>query len=109
MSHAPILKHYQEIADLSGQMLTKAQSQEWDELVALGARYHEAVERLKVLDPLDDDQKNARRELLTRILDNDAQIRQLISPELERLSHLLGTFKRQRTVLQAYYSTVRPN
>lgn len=108
-SHASILEHYQEIADLSGQMLAKAQGQEWNELVTLGARYQEAVERLKALNPLDDDQKNARRELLTRILDDDARIRQLIAPELERLSHLLGTFKRQRTVLQAYYSTVRPH
>jgi flagellar protein FliT len=108
-SHASILEHYQEIADLSGQMLAKARGQEWNELVTLGARYQEAVERLKALDPLDDDQKNARRELLTRILDDDARIRQLIAPELERLSHLLGTFKRQRTVLQAYYSTVRPH
>ncbi len=109
MTQASILTYYQEIADLSGQMLTKAQAQEWAELVALGSRYQAAVERLKALDPLDDDQKNTRRELLTRILDDDARIRQLISPELERLSHLLGTFKRQRTVLQAYYSTVRPN
>ena len=107
--HASILERYQEIADLSGQMLNKAQTQEWDELVELGARYQEAVERLTALDPLDDDQKTARRELLTRILDDDARIRQLITPELERLSHLLGTFKRQRTVLQAYYSTVRPH
>ena len=108
-SHASILEHYQEIADLSGQMLAKAQGQEWNELVTLGARYQEAVERLKALNPLDDDQKNARRELLTRILDDDARIRQLSVPELEPLSHLLCTFKRQRTFLQAYYSTVRPH
>ena len=94
---------------MSGQILIKLKAQEWDELVALGARYQLAVERLKALDPLDDDQKNARRELLTRILDDDARNRQLIAPELERLSHLLGTCKRQRTVLQAYFSTVRPH
>ena len=108
MPHTTILQRYQEIADLSGQMLSKAEAQEWDELVMLGTRYQAAVERLKALDPLDDDQKNARRELLPRLLDDDARIRKLISPELDRLSHLLGTFKRQRTVLQAYYSTVRP-
>jgi flagellar protein FliT len=89
-------------------MLDKAQAQEWDALVALGQQYQEAVERLKALGPLDDDQKNARRELLSRILDNDAHIRRLISPELDRLSHLLGAFRRQRSVLQAYYSSVRP-
>jgi len=103
-----LLQHYQAIADISARMRAMAQSQEWDKLVALGVEYHQAVERLKQLSPLDDDQKAARRELLSRILDDDAQIRRLVAPELDRLSHLLGTIKRQRTVLQAYYSTVRP-
>jgi flagellar protein FliT len=103
-----LLQHYQAIADISARMRAMAQSQQWDSLVTLGAEYHQAVERLKQLDPLDDEEKAARRELLTRILDDDAQIRQLVAPELDRLSHLLGTIKRQRTVLQAYYSTVRP-
>jgi flagellar protein FliT len=102
------LQHYQVIATLSAQMLDKARAQQWDDLVALGEQYRDAVERLRALGPLDDDQKNARRELLTHILDNDASIRQLTSPELDRLSHLLGSFKRQRSVLQAYYSSVRP-
>lgn len=108
ISHASLLQHYQDIAKLSADMLEKARAQQWDDLVALGLHYQEAVERLQQLAPLDSDQRNARRALLARILDNDAQIRSLIAPELDRLSHLLGTFKRQRSVLQAYYSTVRP-
>jgi flagellar protein FliT len=106
--HTTLLQHYRTIATLSAEMLDKARSQQWDDLVALGGQYQDAVEHLRALGPLDDDQKNARRELLTRILDNDAHIRQLVSPELDRLSHLLGSFKRQRSVLQAYYSSVRP-
>lgn len=106
--HETLLQYYEAIAGLSARMLTMAQSQQWDSLVELGTQYHEAVERLKQLDPLNDDEKAARRELLTRILDDDAHIRQLVAPELDRLGHLLGTIKRQRTVLQAYYSTVRP-
>lgn len=106
--HTTVLQHYQSIADLSTRMLAVAQSQQWDQLVELGVQYQEAVERLKQLDPLDNDEKAARRELLTRILDDDAHIRRLVAQELDRLGHLLGTIKRQRTVLQAYYSTVRP-
>ncbi|CAM5215975.1 Flagellar protein FliT OS=Castellaniella defragrans OX=75697 GN=HNR28_000396 PE=4 SV=1 [Castellaniella defragrans] len=87
-------------------MLAKARTQQWDALVELGLRYREAVEHLQSLNPLDDDQKSARRELLIQILDNDANIRQLISPEMARLSHLLGAFKRQRNVLQTYYSSI---
>ena len=103
-----MIRHYQTIAEISTEMLDKAQTQQWDELIELGKRYHDAVEHLKTLAPLDDDQKATRRELLTRILDNDAHIRTLVSPEMERLSHLLGVFKRQRTVLQTYYSGARP-
>lgn len=106
--HTPLIEHYQAIATLSSAMLDRAQTQQWDALIDLGRQYQDAVERLKALGPLDENQKNARRELLTQILDNDAQIRQLISPELDRLSHLLGAFKRQRSVLQAYYSNARP-
>lgn len=109
MPHDTVLQHYQAIADISGRMLKLAQSQQWDELVGMGPQYHRAVERLRKLDPLSDDERAARRELLTRILDDDAHIRQLVAPELDRLSHLLGTIKRQRTVLQTYYSTVRPH
>jgi len=105
--HAPLLRHYQAIATLSAEMLDKAQAQQWDALVELGHQYRDAVERLQSLNPLDDDQKNARRALLTQILNNDAHIRRLISPELDRLGHLLGAFKRQRNVLQAYYSGAR--
>jgi flagellar protein FliT len=108
-SKESLLRHYQDIADISSRMRALAQAQQWDDLVTLGAQYHQAVSRLKQLAPLDDEDKAARRDLLTRILDDDAHIRQLVAPELDRLSHLLGTIKRQRTVLQAYYSTVRPH
>lgn len=106
--HTSLLQHYEAIATLSSKMLAQARAQQWGALVELGQQYQDAVERLRALEPLSDDQRNARRELLARILDDDARIRQLISPELDRLGHLLGTFKRQRTVLQTYYSTVRP-
>lgn len=107
-ANANILQHYQEIAAISGHMLLKAQAKEWDELVRLGELYQEAVEQLKKLEPLSHSQREARRKLLKRILDDDARIRQLVSPELERLGLLLGNYKRQRTVLQTYYSSVRP-
>ncbi len=103
-----LLEHYQAIADISARMRTLAQSKQWDDLLSLGHQYHEAVDKLRFLGPLDTEDRAARRDLLVRILDDDAQIRKLVAPELDRLGHLLGTIKRQRTVLQTYYSTVRP-
>ncbi|MBV6273193.1 flagellar protein FliT [Alcaligenaceae bacterium CGII-47] len=99
------LQHYETIAGLSRQMLAKAQAQQWDDVVVLGAQYHDAVERLRAIGTLSDEDRNARRRLLTQILTDDACIRNLAAPELHRLSHLLGMIKRQQTVLQAYSSS----
>lgn len=99
---SPTLQHYEIIAGLSRQMLAKAQAQQWDDVVTLGAQYHDAVERLRAMGALSDEDRTARRDLLTQILSDDARIRNLAAPELHRLSHLLGTIKRQQTVLQAY-------
>lgn len=97
-----VLPYYQEIAALSGQMRVKAEAREWGDLHDFYTRYRQAVERLDALPPLDDHQKDARRTLLLQILDDDARIRALLAPELERLGHLLGNAKRERSVLDAY-------
>ncbi|PND34977.1 flagellar protein FliT, partial [Achromobacter pulmonis] len=41
-------------------------------------------------------------DLLVRILENDAQTRDLALPQLARLGELLGRMKRQQTLLSAY-------
>lgn len=90
-------------------MLAAAKDQRWEDVIDLGADYQDLVEYLKTLEPLDNQQLDLRRDLLNTILENDANIRKLVTPELERLKYLMGSFKKQRNVLQTYYSTVRPN
>ncbi|MBB5213369.1 flagellar protein FliT [Parapusillimonas granuli] len=97
-----VLHYYEAIADISSQMLREARASHWDEVVALGERYQAAVESLRKLDHLDDSDRQARRELLTRILNDDATIRSLAAPELSRLGALIGNMKRQHAVLQTY-------
>lgn len=104
-SASPILQHYQLIAALSSKMNALAQAQDWDQVLELGAQYTQAVEALQQFDPLDESDRIARRQLLTQILDDDAHIRHLAAPELERLGHLLGAIKRQHSVLQAYHKS----
>uniref|UniRef100_UPI00333E8CF8 flagellar protein FliT n=1 Tax=Castellaniella defragrans TaxID=75697 RepID=UPI00333E8CF8 len=103
VSQSPALRQYQLIAALSNQMRAKAEAQQWDDVVRLGARYSHAVEGLRRFDPLGAEDRTQRRELLTRILDDDARIRHLAAPELLRLGHLMGAIKRQRTVLRTYH------
>lgn len=100
-----LVSYYQDIANISSAMLHHAQDNHWDEVINLSTEYIEAVNRLKQLDPLTTQEREARRQLLTQILDDDARIRHLVHPELERLNALLGNLKRQQNVLQAYGST----
>ncbi len=101
-----ILSHYQVIAQLSSRMLTEARASRWDAVFALGEQYHEAVEALRNLDLHSFEERAARKKLLAQILDDDANIRRLAMPELERLSELLGNVKRQHRVLRTYSGTL---
>ena len=96
------LRHYEIISGISGRMLAAARADQWDDVVVLGEEYQAAVEALRNLKSLNDDDRAARRELLAKILDDDANIRLLATPELARLGALLGNMKRQHSLLQAY-------
>ena len=102
---SPILEHYQEIAVITGEMLTAAQAWDWDTAMVHGQQYCELVERLRHSEPsmpLDDAGRAMKYDLLVRILENDALTRDLAIPQLARLGELLGRMKRQQTLLSAY-------
>lgn len=102
---SPILEHYQEIALITGEMLAAAQVGDWDGAMQHGQQYCERVERLRQLEsrtPLDESGRAIKYDLLVRILENDAQTRDLALPQLARLGELLGRMKRQQTLLSAY-------
>jgi len=101
-----ILNRYQTIASISGRMLTEARANRWDAVYALGEEYYSAVEELRELETLSLEDREARKALLTQILDDDANIRRLAMPEMERLSGLLGNVKRQHRVLRTYSGTL---
>lgn len=106
MSATDILNRYQSIADISGRMLSEARANRWDAVYALGEQYHAAVEQLRDLNMQSLEEREARKELLSKILDDDANLRRLAMPELDRLSSLLGNVKRQHRVLRAYSGTL---
>lgn len=106
MSPTPsVLRQYEIIAGISSRMLVEARADNWDMVVTLGEQYQDAVESLRTLATLSDEDRLARKELLTQILEDDANIRMLATPELSRLGMLLGNMKRQQSVLHAYSST----
>lgn len=107
-STASVLQQYEIIAGYSGQMRLHAQSGNWDAVIDLGKQYYAAVEQLRHLAPLGEEDKAARKGLLTKILDDDACIRELAAPELARLGVLLGNMKRHQAVLRTYCAPARP-
>ena len=106
MTAPDLLNRYQAIADLSGRMLSEARANRWDAVYELGEQYQAAIEQLRDLDTLSAEDREARRQLLTQILDDDANLRSLAMPELDRLSSLLGNIKRQHRVLRTYSGTL---
>lgn len=100
--NAPVLHQYEIIADISGKMLAQARHNNWGAVIELGQHYFEAVEQLRQHAPLTPDNRAARKALLTKILDDDAHIRNLAAPELARLGALIGSAKRQQAVLETY-------
>lgn len=107
LTSAPILHQYEVIADISGHMLLQARSNNWDTVIELSKNYYEAVEKLRKFAPLDQNDRIARQALLTKILNDDARIRDLASPELRRLGALLGNMKRHQSVLETYCAPAR--
>src|SRR5690606_31926816 len=106
MSASPIiLQHYRTIANITSLMLEKAYANQWADVIALGDSYHPAVQVLRDKDPKNINAGNERREYLIQILDNDASIRNLAMPEMERLPTLLGDIKKHRSALQAYQAS----
>lgn len=103
MTYTPsLVQQYQTIADITNRMVDEARLEQWPTVIQLSKRYIEAVEQLKLIQNLSQADRIARRDLLSRILENDAEVRQLAKPELNRLGHLLGDMRRQKSVVKAY-------
>jgi flagellar protein FliT len=78
---------------------------DWDGAMLHGQQYCERVERLRHMEhaaPLDEGGRAIKYDLLVRILENDAQTRDLALPQLAHLGELLGRMKRQQTLLSTY-------
>jgi flagellar protein FliT len=106
---SPILRQYELIAEMSQKMLAHARADQWQEVVTMGQHYHAAIEALRDMAPLGNEDRLARKPLLAQILDDDARIRNLAAPELVRLGALLGNIKRHQSVLQAYCAPLTSN
>lgn len=89
-------------------MLQQAQAEQWQEVLGLGEQYQAKVKQLQNIQ-LDNSAINEKRQLLQQILNNEAKVRELMAPKLDELSRLMGSGKNQRSAIQAYYETTKPD
>lgn len=100
-----IVAVYEEISDITGQMVEAAKTSDWDRLTALEAECSSRVQRLRdgeskpVLDP---GSRQTKVKLINKILADDREIRNLTEPWMQRLSAMMNTGETERRLNQAY-------
>ncbi len=96
---------YESMSALSGQMAEAAGACDWDRLAALEKDCAGLARRLEGgVEPiaLSDGEKARKRELILKILDDDAEVRRHTEPWLEQVRQFLGSGARERSVRRAY-------
>lgn len=96
---------YEEVARLTGHMLSAAHQADWDRLIELEAGCARCIESIKgcpVPAQLTEEARQQKVELLRRILSDDREIRKLTAPWMEHVGKLLGTANVQCQVARAY-------
>ncbi len=96
---------YEEVARLTGNMLSAAHQSDWDRLIELEAGCANCIESLKecqIPEGLSESARQQKIELLKTILANDREIRKLTQPWMKRIGHLLESAQRQYDVARTY-------
>ena len=100
-----LLSTYDCLARTTGHMLSAAQQRDWEKLVDLEKHCAELVARMSALetdDPLPEDLRSRKADLVRKVLADDAAIRNITEPWLQQLGTMLGTNKQERSLLRAY-------
>lgn len=101
---------YEEIYTLSGYMVTAAQANDWDNLIALESRVSTLRDRLMIeesastlaLSVAESDRKSA---MIRQILEDDAEIRRHTEPWMDNVRQFLGSQSQRRKMQSAYVAT----
>ena len=86
-----LLQHYEAIEQVSCRMLEAARAGDWQRVTELEDTCRLLISRLKqaATRPLSAEERKVKAGIMRRLLINDAQLRALAEPELDRLSRLV--------------------
>lgn len=100
------IETYQEMCALSAQMVTAAQSQDWDALVDLEKKVSRLRDVLMTVDDasavLPPAEIERKRQLIQQILEDDAEVRRHTEPWMEQVRQFLGGTAKRQQVARAY-------
>jgi flagellar protein FliT len=105
MAYQNTIHIYEAIESLSNQMLAAAKKEDWDTLVTLETSCAQHVQQLSnyqnVL-PLSKELQAQKKSSILRILANDSQIRDIVSPEMASLSALINSTQNGKKLSNKY-------
>jgi len=96
-----LIERYEEVEQLSRDMLAAAHRENWSEVARLEARCRLLIgylKRISMIEPLNPVEQARRVELLRAILQHDAQIRTRSEPWLLELERLIAVPRRAKPV-----------
>ncbi|AHG22068.2 flagellar biosynthesis protein FliT [Chania multitudinisentens RB-25] len=104
----PLLATYQQIYNLSNQMIMLAQSRQWDALVELEITYIKAVEKTAGSIGIAGSSmtlQKIQRNKLQQIINNETELKRLLQLRLDELKSLITQSSQQKEVNNAYGQT----
>jgi flagellar protein FliT len=102
---AQILSCYESLSAASGRMLRAARGDDLDGLSAAAADCATTIARLREIGDgvaMSDEGRRRKMAIIRQVLADDAQIRQLTQPWMQRLEALIGGAATQRRLQEAY-------
>ena len=107
MTNAELIGTYENILAVTARMLGAARAAEWDRLVELEQECRLLVQSLIAARSgneieLEPEVRKRKFEIIRKVLADDAEIRNLTEPWMQRLQHLLGSIGQERKLRAAY-------
>jgi flagellar protein FliT len=105
MKYQNTITTYEAIEKLTSQMLLAAKAEDWDKLTALESDCAKYIEQLKFYEnvlPLSKDASQLKAASIKRILADDREIRNLVSPKMAKLSALMNSSQNGKKLNRTY-------
>ncbi len=102
---ARVIECYEELSQTSREMLEAARRAEWQAVMSGQKRCEKFIAELKELGdlrPTDPKRRERKVELIRTVLADDAQIRALAEPRLERISQMLAGSRSAHKAVRTY-------